>query len=105
MHDNEHTPGTPAPLTASYEELNVLGSPTGRLIEVHRGDLLPVLPRGWMWRSLGQQSIATMSAADLRTRADQYRQMASTATTAEVRDGLLRLAKRFMDLADQRNRG
>lgn len=103
MHNNEHKPGTPAPLSGRYEELNVLGSPTGRMIEVAQGDRLPTLPRGWTWRTVGRPTIPTMTVAELRERAAHYRQMATTATTVEVRDALLRLAQRLMDTAEVRD--
>jgi hypothetical protein len=32
------------------DELNVFGTRTGRTIEVHRGERLPVLPRSCTWR-------------------------------------------------------
>ncbi len=37
-------PGTPAPASGSYEEVNVLGSPTGFVVEVRRDNALPALP-------------------------------------------------------------
>jgi hypothetical protein len=43
-----------------------------------------------------------MSIAELRLRAAEYRRMATTATTVEVRDGLLRIAKRLIDIASRR---
>jgi hypothetical protein len=37
----EHEPGTPAPATGHYEELNVFGTPTGRVEHVREGERLP----------------------------------------------------------------
>jgi hypothetical protein len=47
----EHTPGTRA-LTGHYEELNVFGSPTGKVEHVHEGERLPHAPRGFSWRHI-----------------------------------------------------
>lgn len=46
--------------------------------------------------------LSEMSPADLLARAVEYRRMAATATTAEVRDALLRIAKRLADMARDR---
>jgi hypothetical protein len=43
-----------------------------------------------------------MSPADLLARAAEHRRMAATATTAAVRDALLRIAKRFAEMAQDR---
>ena len=102
MAEHTHEPGIPAPNTGRYEELNVLGSPTGLAIEVREGQLLPRLPRGCAWRLVARQTIAEMSVAVLRARAAEYQRMATTATTVETRDGLLRIAKRFLDIASKR---
>jgi hypothetical protein len=37
----EHQPGTEAPATGHYEELNVFGTPTGRLTHVQEGERPP----------------------------------------------------------------
>jgi hypothetical protein len=37
----EHQPGTHAPVTGHYEELNVFGSPTGTVEYVREGERLP----------------------------------------------------------------
>jgi hypothetical protein len=50
METDEHISGEPARLTGRYDELNVFGTRTGRTIEAHRGERLPVLPRGYTWR-------------------------------------------------------
>jgi hypothetical protein len=42
----EHLPGTLAPKTGLYEELNVFGSPSGTQTRIVQGDLLPPLPLG-----------------------------------------------------------
>jgi hypothetical protein len=50
MHSNEHRPGDQARHSGEYEELNVLGSPTGWSIYAEQGAVLPPLPRGFTWR-------------------------------------------------------
>lgn len=47
--------------------------------------------------------LADLTAATLTARAERLRRMAETATTADVRERLLRLAKRFEDLAREKN--
>jgi hypothetical protein len=42
-----------APSTGTYEQRNVLGSPTGVRISVSQGDVLPAAPRGFTWRLIG----------------------------------------------------
>ena len=46
----EHPPGTPAPVTGYYRELNIFGTPTGRIEHVPKGEHLPLGPRGYSWR-------------------------------------------------------
>ena len=46
----EHEPGTLAPATGHYEELNVFGTPTGRVEHLPEGEWLPHGPRGFTWR-------------------------------------------------------
>jgi hypothetical protein len=99
MATDEHEPGAPAPHSGGYEELNVFGTPTGRIEAVARDDALPTAARGFTWRPL-----SGYSAAELRARAATYRRMAATATTATVRDSLRKLAERFDTLADRRER-
>jgi hypothetical protein len=48
----EHQPGTHAPATGDYEELNIFGTPTGKVKHVLEGELLPHGPRGFMWRHI-----------------------------------------------------
>jgi hypothetical protein len=48
----EHTPGTRALVTGHYEELNVFGSPTGKVKNVQEGERLPHAPRGFSWRHI-----------------------------------------------------
>ncbi len=43
-----------------------------------------------------------MTADQLRQRAREYRSMADSASTAQIRDALKRLADRFDDLAERR---
>jgi len=49
----EYPPGMSAPSTGTYEQRNVLGSPTGVRISVSQGDVLPAAPRGFTWRLIG----------------------------------------------------
>jgi hypothetical protein len=46
--------------------------------------------------------ISKLTAQQLRTRALEYRAMAGTASTVEIRDALIRLAEGFETLAAQR---
>jgi hypothetical protein len=39
-----------APSTGTYEQRNVLGTPTGVRIAVSQGEVLPAAPRGFTWR-------------------------------------------------------
>jgi hypothetical protein len=48
----EHQPGTHAPMTGHYEELNIFGTLTGRVEHVHEGECLPNGPRGFTWRRI-----------------------------------------------------
>jgi hypothetical protein len=52
MAKEEHQPGTHAPTTGRYEELNVFGSRTGRIEDVREGEKLPSAPRGFSWRQI-----------------------------------------------------
>ena len=58
----EFPPGTTAPASGTYEQLNVLGSVTGTKISVAEGQTLPAAPRGFTWRSVGDT--AACKAAD-----------------------------------------
>ena len=100
MKSNEFRPGEPVPRYSLYEELRVFGASTGRVIIVVPGETFPGAPRGFRWRPL-----AELSVAELRAKANQYRAMASTATTKDVRDSLLKLAERFDAMADRRESG
>ena len=44
-----HPPGHPAPATATYEQVNVFGSPTGIRIRVPRGHPLTNAPASHEW--------------------------------------------------------
>jgi hypothetical protein len=46
----EYRPGEPAPEDGIYETLNIFGSPSGDSVHVPKGQPLPPLPRGHMWR-------------------------------------------------------
>jgi hypothetical protein len=48
----EHNPGDPAPETGRYEEYDVPGNPTGRIVHVNEGEPLPRGPRAFTWRLL-----------------------------------------------------
>lgn len=49
-----HPPGHPAPATATYEQINVFGSPTGIVAHVPHGHPLPPAPVGHGW-AIGQE--------------------------------------------------
>jgi hypothetical protein len=49
---SEHQPGAHAPATGHYEELNIFGTPTGRVEHVREGERLPHGPRGFTWREI-----------------------------------------------------
>jgi hypothetical protein len=49
---NEHQPGTHAPITGHFEELNIFGSPTGKVEYVREGERLPHAPLGFSWRHI-----------------------------------------------------
>jgi hypothetical protein len=100
MAFTEYQPGDRPPGPGEYEELNVFGSPTGRIAAVAKDEELPAAPRGFTWRPLAEQSID-----ELRVRAAEYRRMARTATTASVRDSLHKVAERFDSLANRRESG
>jgi hypothetical protein len=99
MPMNEYGPGELVPIAGPYEELNIFGTRTGRMVVVSEGEEFPSAPRGYRWRPLSD-----LSVAELRARAAQYRLMASTARTAQAANALRRLAERFDDLANQRER-
>ncbi|HEY2619687.1 MAG TPA: hypothetical protein VGI78_20265 [Acetobacteraceae bacterium] len=46
----EYPPGMRAPSAGTYEQRNVLGTPTGVRVTVAQGDVLPAAPRGFTWR-------------------------------------------------------
>jgi len=51
----EHQPGSHAPATGHYEELNVFGSRTGKVEHVHEGEQLPSAPLGFTWRQVAAE--------------------------------------------------
>jgi hypothetical protein len=51
----EHGPGTHAPVSGHYEELNIFGTPTGRVEHVREGERLPHAPRGFSWRQIEEK--------------------------------------------------
>lgn len=99
MAFTEYQPGDRAPDAGEFEELNVFGTPTGRVATLAKDDPFPVTARGFTWRPLAEHSVD-----ELRARAAEYRRMAGTATTASVRDSLRNLADRFDAMADRRER-
>jgi hypothetical protein len=102
MISADYPPGTRAPSTASYEELNVLGARTGKVIVAQEGNDLPSAPRGFTWRPQLQRL-----ATELRDLAQQIRRVAATATALDRRDSLLRLSRKIVALAaedDSRSR-
>jgi hypothetical protein len=46
----DYKPGDPAPETGHYEEYDVPGKPTGRIVHVNEGELLPQAARAFTWR-------------------------------------------------------
>ena len=73
-----------------HSRLNIIGNQTGRLILAKKDDEVLEPTRG-----SGRRPLSTLSITELRARAAEYRRMAVTATTADVRDGLCRVADRF----------
>ena len=45
----QHPPGQPAPVSATYELMNVFGTPTGARVRLPRGQILPDAPIGHDW--------------------------------------------------------
>ncbi len=97
MRSDDYRPGEKAPTAGRYEELNVFGSRTGKTFLATEGAELPRAPRGFTWRPLDRRS-----ASELRDRAQEFRCMAATARTIEIRDDLLYLAAEFDGLAADR---
>src|SRR5690242_14828729 len=97
MASIEFSPGEPVLFGGQYVEVNGIGSRTGRMIFVSEGDEFPDAPRGHRWRPLRE-----LSVAELRARARQYLQMATTARTLQAASGLRGLADKFDELADRR---
>jgi hypothetical protein len=48
-HRPEHAPGDAAPATGIYEQLTVMGSPTGIRVDVAHGHPMPSAPLGHSW--------------------------------------------------------
>jgi hypothetical protein len=51
----EQKPDTQAPATGYYEQLNVFGTPTGKVEHVREGERLPSAPRGFTWRQVAEE--------------------------------------------------
>jgi hypothetical protein len=49
---HEYPPGARAPSAGTYEQRNVLGTPTGVRITVAQDEVLPAAPRGFTWRKV-----------------------------------------------------
>ena len=64
----EHQPGEPASATGLYREVNVFGSPTGRIVRAERGERLPLAPRGFGWRLTKRPRRTTALLSKLRVR-------------------------------------
>jgi hypothetical protein len=94
----EHRPGERALMPGVYEELNVFGTPTGRLALMAAGDQIPAAPRGFRWRPLSE-----LRVAELRALAARYWSMGATAASIEVMEALQRIATRIHTMADQRD--
>ena len=43
-------------MTGHYEELNVFGTPTGKVEHVREGERLPHAPRGFGWRRIEEEA-------------------------------------------------
>ena len=54
--DQEHRPGDCTPVTGRYEELNVFGTPTGKIEHVREGERLPHAPQGFSWRQMEENT-------------------------------------------------
>jgi hypothetical protein len=52
----EFVSGEVAPKTATYEEINIFGQPTGIRAGVSRGCPFPRSPIGYFWRSVEEHS-------------------------------------------------
>jgi hypothetical protein len=51
----EHRPGAHVAATGRYEELNIFGTPTGRVEHVRQGERLPRGPLGFTWRPVKEE--------------------------------------------------
>jgi hypothetical protein len=97
MTQDEFQPGDTAPASGQYIALNVFGSPTDTIVTMRQGQSFPSLPCSFTWKPL-----SAYSAQELRDRAQQYCQMAGTASTADVMEELLGLGRCFDEMADSR---
>ena len=57
MERVEHRPGEPASCKGRSTEHAVLGSPTGKVVEVEQGEELPIAPRGFTWRHVPSDGV------------------------------------------------
>jgi hypothetical protein len=48
-HRLEHSPGDAAPAAGVYEQLNIMGSPTGIRVNLAHGHPMPSAPLGHYW--------------------------------------------------------
>ena len=62
MDDRDQRPGAAASRTGHYEELNVFGNPTGKVVHAEEGSTLPAAPRGFSWRAVGCDRVYSRDA-------------------------------------------
>ena len=51
----DHAPGSEAPASGVYEQLNIFGTATGITERVAEGERLPLAPQGYSWRMLERE--------------------------------------------------
>ena len=101
----QYLPGAPAPVAGNYEQLRMLGSPTGVRVAMLAGQPLPAAPIGSTWIRVEDREVsrprphrghsAPPAVLKLRAEAAAYRRMAATAQTPEARNELEALAARL----------
>ena len=96
MERDEFRAGDVAPASGTYVQLNVLW-------RANRDGNCPGCGRDVSGHAEGLhlKRLLAHAASELRDRAAYYRQMAGAASTAQIRDELLKLAQRFDLSADQ----
>lgn len=58
MNNIECEPGDPVPVPGPYEELDLLGQPTGKIFQFQADEFLPRQPRYRTWRLIAKLPIA-----------------------------------------------